>query len=124
MKKILIIEDDKEIREIYTEILKDEGLEIFSTENGKEGLELARTKNPQLILLDLLLPPAELNGLAILKILKKDPLLRSIPVLMMTNLDGEKNTALSAGASGYIIKADTSISELVKKVKGALEKRR
>ncbi len=116
MQKVLIIEDDNLIQQIYKEALTSEGFEVIQAFLGKEGLSMATSEKPALIILDAMLPYG-MNGFDVLEKLKKDINLADIPVLMLTNLDSEEKTALSIGASEYIIKANTSISQVIEKVK-------
>lgn len=116
MPTVLIIEDDTLIQQIYKEALTFECFEVIQAFSGKEGLAIAKSKKPDIIMLDVMLPFG-MNGFDVLEELKKEVNLRDIPVLMFTNLDSEEKTALSIGASDYIIKANTSISEVIKKIK-------
>ncbi len=115
MAKILIVEDDSQLQLIYQKKLSREGHEIFLATTGQEGLLLATSKKPDIILLDVMLPGGQ-NGFDILEQIKRDTNLKSIPVLILTNLDTEQETALSIGANDYIIKANTSLDEMLMKV--------
>ena len=116
MQTVLIIEDENLTQQIYKDALISEGFEVIQAFSGKQGLAIAKSERPALIILDVMLPYG-MNGFDVLEQLKKDISLRDIPVLMFTNLDTEEKTALSIGASEYIIKANTSISEVIQKVK-------
>jgi DNA-binding response OmpR family regulator len=115
MKHILMIEDDTTLQDVYKDAfhIKDFTLTIAGT--GKEGLEKA-LERVDLIVLDIMLPGG-MNGFDVLGELKKNPKTLSIPVLVLTNLDSEQHTALDMGASGYLVKANTSIDEVIAKVK-------
>lgn len=117
MQKILIIEDDNQIQIIYKKALSIEGFTVITAKIGNEGLELAKSQNPDLILLDLMLAEGGLNGFDVLHQLKIDQNLAKIPVIILTNLDSEKDSSLASGAVDYIIKANTSIDEVVNKIK-------
>src|SRR3989338_8089056 len=112
MAKILIVEDDSQLQVIYQKKLSREGHEVFLATTGQEALLIATSKKPDIILLDVMLPGG-LNGFDILEQIKRDATLKTIPVLILTNLDTEQGTALSIGASDYIIKANTSLDEMV-----------
>ncbi|MCG2689830.1 response regulator, partial [Candidatus Parcubacteria bacterium] len=84
MLKILTIEDDKFLRELIKRKLQEVGFEAISASNGEEGLKLAKEEKPNLILLDLIMPG--MDGFITLKELQKDPLLASIPVIILSNL--------------------------------------
>lgn len=104
MKKILVIEDEVGIKELYTRVLSGAGHQVFDCEDGETGLKLAKEHLPDLILLDVMLP--RLNGLEVLKALKKDAATKAIPVVLITNL-GQENIILNAfklGAQGYFLK--------------------
>lgn len=119
-KKILLVEDDLFIRELYEFILKKEGLEVTCALDGQQAKELAAQK-PDLILLDIMLP--RLNGLEVLKDLKNNPQTQSIPIVLLTNL-GDRDIitqAFDSGASGYIMKVRLSPTNLPLKIKPFLE---
>jgi len=117
-KKILVGEDDKNYANIFRLKLEKEGYVIFIAGNGKEVLEIAKRESPELILLDIIMPIQ--NGFDTLKILKSDPDLLHIPVIMVSNLgqDEDVKKAQKLGASDYLIKANISIQEMVEKIRG------
>ena len=119
-KKILLIEDDPFIAEIYETYLKNAGLEVALAEDGQKGIRQSKETHPDLILLDLLLPKAD--GFEVLGILKSEPELKNIPVIIITNLADKESIekASSLGAIDYIIKVNISSKEIVQKVKDAL----
>lgn len=116
MAKILLIEDDLDIQRIYSEKLKIDGHEVILSLNATIGLQYLKTEKPDLILLDIMLP-GKMNGFELLEIIKKDSSLSKIPVIVLTNLDTEKEQAMKIGADDYLIKANTSLDDLLKKVK-------
>jgi DNA-binding response OmpR family regulator len=124
MKKILIIEDDPFLSGMYLKKLKLSGLEVKVAVDGQEGLESIKKDRPDLVLLDIVLP--QMDGYEILKRLKEDKELRTIPVILLTNLgqkeEVEKGMAL--GAEAYIIKAHFTPTAVVNKVKEVLEKKK
>ncbi len=103
-KKILIIEDEKDIIELLDFNLSKDGFEVSSAPTGEDGLRLARTNSPDLILLDLMLPG--INGLDICKLLKTDHKTGHIPIVMLTAKDEDIDvvTGLEVGADDYITK--------------------
>ncbi len=119
MKKILIIEDDLHLQSIYKESFGPLGVEILVATTGTQGLQIAREHHPDLIILDIMLPSG-LNGFDVLEQLKRDEGLKAIPVVVLTNLDSERKTALDIGAVDYLVKANTSIQNVVARVKGLL----
>ena len=104
MKKILVIEDNHDVRENLCEILELDGYTVISAENGKIGVEQAREHRPDLILCDVMMPV--LDGFGVLKILNKTPELNQIPFIYLTakaeNSDFRKGMGL--GAEDYITK--------------------
>ncbi len=116
-KKILLIEDDKMLADMYITKFSKEGMEVIRAEDGAKGLELAKKEKPDMILLDIIMP--KLDGFAVLRELKKDPQAGSTHILLLTNLgqseDVEKGKEL--GADDYFIKANHTPAEIVEKVK-------
>lgn len=123
MKKILIIEDDVHLRQIYNTMLAGEGYEVEQVASGMEGLTKATQIIPDLILLDIMLPGG-MNGFDLLEQLKRNPATEKIPVLVLTNLDNAKATALSIGAVDYFVKTNSSIEDVVSKIKEYLKEDR
>ncbi len=117
---VLLVEDDAFLASIYQKKFEMEGMKVSLSENGEKGLQDAKRKKPDLILLDVLLP--KLDGFAVLEKLKSDPTTNAIPVILLTNL-GQKDDVekgLQAGAVDYLIKAHFKPSEIVDKVKQVL----
>ena len=120
--KILIIEDDSFLLRMYSTKLELEGFKILGALDGEKGSRTAKKELPDLILLDLLLPKKD--GVAVLAELKKDPLTRQIPVVVLTNI-GQKDKidrCFELGAIDYLIKAHFIPSEVISKIKRTLEK--
>mgnify|MGYP001585342567 CR=1 FL=1 len=120
MKKVLIIEDEMYVRELYERVIKQAGFEVITAQDGLSGLEATQDK-PNLILLDIMLPG--LNGIQVLQRLKQDSSTREIPVLLLTNLGQESiiKEALNLGASGYLMKVRVSPYQIVAHVKEFLQ---
>lgn len=110
--KVLIIEDDQLIQRMYNKIFSFEKYEVVTASDGEEGLEKARTTNPTIILLDVMMP--KMNGMEVLEKLKIDPATKTIPVVMFSNLAGDNDveTALAKGAVKYIIKSEHDPKEI------------
>jgi two-component system phosphate regulon response regulator PhoB len=104
MKKILVVEDDKDIHELIAFNLKQEDYEVLSSFTGTDGLEKAISQKPDLILLDIMLP--EMNGLDVCRELKSKDKTANIPIVMLTakNEDVDIITGLELGADDYITK--------------------
>jgi len=121
MKKILIIEDDSFLSEMYSTKLIQEGFEVEVAVDGKQGFEKIKNIKPDLILLDIVLP--KIDGFEVLENVKKDTELKNIPIILLTNL-GQKSEiekGLSLGADEYIIKAHFTPTAVVAKVKEMLK---
>ncbi len=118
--KVLLVEDDKMIIDMYTLKFTQEGYDVVQAENGKDGLELAKKERPDIILLDIILP--QMDGFTVLKELKADANVKDIPVVLLTNLgqDGDVKKGLELGANDYLIKANYTPSQVVDKVKSVL----
>jgi len=123
MGKILIIEDDPLVARMYQKALSLEKLSVVVARNGQEGIKKAEEVKPDLILLDIMMP--EMNGIEALEALKSDNELKSVPVIMLTNLSGTQDAelALKKGAVAYMVKSEYKPKEVVEKVKQVLAKR-
>ncbi len=103
-KKILIVEDNAMNRALLIAILKPEGYELITAENGQIGVELAMHELPDLILMDVMLPI--MNGYEATRKIKANPITRHIPIIAVTAnaVPTERDRALDAGCDGYITK--------------------
>ncbi len=119
--KVLIIEDNIQTQKILNASLTKNGYKVFSSTLGMEGIKVAKVVKPDIILLDLMLV-GEFDGIEVLRELKKDVYLNKIPVLVLTNLDNQKEVVKDLGASDYIIKANISLHEIIKKINIFLKK--
>ena len=118
---IVLVDDEEHIREVLEYNLKLDGFEVHAASDGPSGLELARTKEPDLILLDWMLPG--MDGLQVLSELKADEKTKDIPVFMLTakSMMTEVGRALYEGADEYITKPFDPV-ELGRILKDKLEK--
>ena len=122
--KILLVEDSKFLRLATERALARAGYELSSAGDGEEALSVAREKLPNLILLDMLLP--KMSGLDVLKALKKDPLTKAIPVVVMTGMSQKNAGRLQEdGAAGFLEKSalqvDKGSERLLRAVREILE---
>jgi two-component system alkaline phosphatase synthesis response regulator PhoP len=117
MTKILIVEDDLQISNMYQKKFQIDGWNPILAYDGKQGLDKALVEKPDLILLDIIMP--EIDGLTVLKRLKKDPRTKKIPVIMLTVLkDDEKiGRAMKLGAADYLVKSSLTPSQVADKIK-------
>ena len=120
-KKVLIVEDDSILQKAMQEFLIADGFEVSVASDGEEGLRFARAKNPDLILLDIILP--KINGFEVLKELKGDLQTQKVPIILLTNLGGmdDVEKALELGASTYLVKSDYGLGEIAQKIKETLK---
>ena len=120
-KTILIIEDDKFLRDLIAQKLLKEGFDISEAIDGEQGFKKVKEDRPDLILLDLILPG--IDGFEVLAKIKEDPVLAEIPVIILSNL-GQKDDierGLKLGAVDYLIKAHFTPGEVIEKIKSALK---
>lgn len=119
-KKVLIVDDEKDLRDAIETALSYEGFEVHTAEDGVDGFTKAQELQPDLILLDILMPRQ--NGIEMLRALRKEEW-GTMPVIVMSLLDdiGKIGEALDAGAQEYIVKAKITLSGIVEKVKGRLQ---
>ncbi len=121
MTKILIIEDDRFLRELMSRKLEEEGYEVFEAINGEQGLKQAKENKPDVILLDVMMPG--INGFEVLSKIKGDSVLSLIPVIMLSNLDQKEDAekALKLGAADYLVKAHFTPGEIIEKIQKVLK---
>ena len=120
-KKILIVEDDNFLRELIAKKLIDENYKVSEAVDGEEGLKKIKEEKPDLIVLDLILPGVD--GFEVLSKMKEDDALKSIPVIILSNL-GQRDDierGLKLGAVDYLIKAHFTPGEIIEKIKNALK---
>jgi len=111
-KRVLLVEDDRFLRRACEASLRQLGLTVTTAADGEEGLRLARSERPDIILLDMLMP--KLSGLEVLRALRSDEATRSMPVLILSNSSREEDIAevTRLGVSGYFVKSNLSLQEL------------
>ena len=122
MSKILVIEDDKFLRELINRKLQSENFETVLAVDGEIGLELVEKERPDIILLDLILPG--INGFEVLTKIKENERIKEIPVIILSNL-GQKDDidkGMSIGAIDYLVKAHFTPNEIIEKINQILAK--
>ena len=104
MAKILIAEDERDIRDLVAFTLRFAGHEVFAASNGEEAVEMAPKVNPDLILMDVRMP--RMTGYEACKAMKADPDLKDIPVVFLSakGQESERQLGLEAGAEDYLLK--------------------
>ncbi len=123
-KKILIVEEDKFLIKLYSQKLQREGFEVIGAVSGEEGFHKSVTEQPDLIILDLILPYK--SGFEVLSDLKLNEKTKNIPVIILSNLGQESDIrrAKELGAETYVVKPDFSVNQLPEIVKEYLLKKK
>lgn len=119
--KILIIEDDKFLRELMARKLHEENYLVLEEADGENGVKATKEQKPDLILLDLILPGVD--GFEILGQIKQDLEIKDVPIIILSNL-GQKediDRGFKLGAADYLIKAHFTPGEIVEKIKKILK---
>lgn len=121
MAKILLVEDDNSLREIYGAQLEAEGYTIFAAQDGEEALAIAVREKPDLIITDVMMP--KISGFDMLDILRSTPETKDVKVIVLTALsqDEDKKRGEQLGADGYIVKSQVMLEDVVAKVKEILK---
>lgn len=120
-KKILLVEDDVFVSDIYQVKLSGEGIDVTAAMNGAEAIKaLEGGLVPDLILLDIVMP--YMDGMEVLRALKSNDAWKSLPVILLTNLSdkAQVDECLSLGANDYLVKSNFTPSEVMKKVYAVL----
>ena len=120
-KTVLLIEDDETISLMYKIKLEATGFKVLTANNGVDGLKLSKEKKPDIIMLDVILP--QLDGFSVLESIKKDRIIKNIPVVMLTNLgtDEDKKKGVKLGATDYLVKANLTPAQVEEKIKEYLK---
>lgn len=121
--KILLIEDDPSLAQIYKVELEMNNFEVITASDGEAGFSTAESVKPAFILIDIVLP--KLNGLAVLEKLKKTKETEDIPAIVITNFGQEDNVkkAFTLGAEDFILKYQTTPAEVARKIQDILAKK-
>ncbi len=121
MTTILVVEDDDTVRETLVFNLQEEGYSVLSAADGEQGLDLIRSRTPDLVILDIMLP--RLDGLAVTRIVRKDGNIAPIPIIMLTarGMQGDKMVGLDSGADDYITKP-FGLGEFLARVRAVLRR--
>lgn len=121
MAKILLVEDDSNLREIYGARLEAEGYEVVTAGDGEEGLAVAVKERPQLVIADVMMP--KISGFDMLDILRTTPETKDVKVIVMTALsqDEDRKRGEKLGADKYFVKSQVVLEDLVATVKELLQ---
>jgi DNA-binding response OmpR family regulator len=117
MKKILLVEDDDALANVYLMRLQAEGFDVRRVANGEDALAAAREYMPDLILLDAMMP--KVSGFDVLDILRNTPETMNIKIIMLTALsqESDKERAQGLGVDDYLVKSQVVISDVVERIR-------
>jgi DNA-binding response OmpR family regulator len=122
MSKILLVEDDKILLEMYHDKFTNEKFEVQTASDGQGGINKMKTFNPDIVLLDLIMP--RVTGFDVLKMAKADPELTNIPILVLTNIYADaEDLVKNWGVEYFLLKADNTPESIVAKVKEILTRK-
>lgn len=117
VSKVLIVEDDQQLRELYADVLTDAGFIVKTASGGNETRALLVTFMPDVILLDLVIP--EVTGFELLKEIKANKATKNIKIIIFTNVYADK-TSIDKGVDSVLLKADYTPGQLIQKVREVL----
>lgn len=117
---VMIIEDDKFLRELASQKLEKDGFRVMGTATGQDALEAMKKDKPDVVILDLILPG--MDGYEVLAKIREDAILGDVPVIILSNLGQEEDIAKAKklGATDYLVKAHFSFGEIIKKIREVL----
>lgn len=117
VKKLLLVEDDNALANVYVTRLQAEGFDVRRVDNGEDALAAAREYQPNLILLDAMMP--KVSGFDVLDILRNTPETANLKVIMLTALsqDSDKQRAQMLGVDDYLVKSQVVIADVVEKIR-------
>lgn len=122
MAKILVVDDDMTLRQLYEERMKREGYEIISAGDGEEAVQKVQAEKPDLILLDIMMP--KINGIDVMKMLREKEETSNIPIILFTALVQEigKVKEMMKPYDEYLVKSEIMPKDVVDKIKSCLAK--
>jgi DNA-binding response OmpR family regulator len=122
MKTVLIVEDEKSLRGAMVDILRRKNFNPIEAKNGKEGVALAFSEHPDIILLDLIMP--EMDGMTALRLIREDQWGADVPVIILTNLSAINGNAVADASAHrptqYLIKSDWKLHDIIRKIEKTL----
>lgn len=114
-KKILLIEDEKVLAEMYERRFKKEGFEVVKSIDARSGIAIAKEEKPDLIILDIILPDADIDGIDVLKELKEDREIKDTPIILFSNYDTPEVREIAKEYNvPYVLKTDVTTKDLIK----------
>ncbi|MDR9417642.1 response regulator transcription factor [Gracilimonas sp.] len=120
-KTILVVDDEKDLLDLIEYNLKKEGFDVLKAENGKEGIQIAKEHNPDLVLMDIMMP--KMDGMEAVEKMRSDDQLKSIPIIFLTARSDEKTEVegLNKGGDDYITKP-ISTTKLISRIKAVMRR--
>jgi|SRR3989344_2257894 len=115
MAKVLIVEDDKILSNMYRVKFTNAGHQVALAENGEEGIAKMKAMHPDLVLMDLMMPV--MDGFTAIMRIQEDPTLKTVPVIVLTNLSMSEDAkkAIEMGAKDYFVKSDLTPAQVLEK---------
>jgi len=122
--KVLVVEDDKFLRELFVRKLNSEKFDVSSAIDGENALEMLSKNMPNIVVLDLILPG--MDGFEILSKIKSDSATAQLPVIVLSNLGQQEDIdkAMSLGADDFLVKANFTLDEIIERIKEVISKKR
>lgn len=121
MAKILIVEDDESLRDVYREEFESEGFTVETASDGQEGFEKMVSFAPEIVVLDLMMP--KMSGFDVLKNVKDKPGLKNIPIIVFSNINLDVQELLKNwGVACFLLKAENTPGQVVEKARELLKK--
>jgi DNA-binding response OmpR family regulator len=122
-RKILVVEDEESMQKAISEAFVNQSITVLTANDGEEGLSIALKEHPNLVLLDILMP--KMNGMEMLQKLRDDEWGRTVPVIILTNVNPNANSVISSVLQNepayYLVKSDVKLEGIVEKVKEVLK---
>ncbi len=116
-RSVLIVDDEESLVNVLSRKFQDEGITTYTAFNGKQALEVALEKHPDVILLDIMMP--EMDGFDVMRHLQEDEWGKIVPIILLTNSSSIDTVAkaVSSGMSEFLVKTDMRLDDVVSKVK-------
>jgi len=116
MKKILVVDDQREVRELVEVTLRSNGYQIFQAKNGRDAVDMVKAHKPDVVIMDIMMP-GEMDGLEATRILKRNPDTKSVKIIMLTakGQSTDLDEGINVGADGYFTKPFSPL-DLINKV--------
>lgn len=119
-KIVLVVEDNPEILKLYEQAFTAAGFQTLIAHDGEEAFKLIQDKIPDCVILDILMP--KMDGIEVLSKMRNYELIKSIPVLVLTNYDSYNEQTRELGATDYLIKADVTLKDILERVQNIIKK--